>query len=135
GGSVDADQLQRLEQLLNRLAPGLRILVTHYPVCLASGKRERRHHGLRNVSDLVKVAAQGGVCLWLHGHRHGPYFLAKPNLAPFPVICAGSATQSGLWTFNEYEVDGRYFRAMRRSFDLDNRRFREAESFELQLPA
>src|SRR5262249_12099405 len=46
GGSVGAEQLARLGRLLGALAPGPRILVTHYPIALASGKRERRVHGL-----------------------------------------------------------------------------------------
>src|SRR5262245_60423600 len=65
GGSVGPAQLKRLDTLLARLDPGPRILVTHYPVRLASGKPERRSHGLRDVADLVTVAVRGGVCLWL----------------------------------------------------------------------
>src|SRR5438105_4751612 len=47
GGSVGPEQRERLRVLLERLEPGPRVLVTHYPVALASGKRERRTHGLR----------------------------------------------------------------------------------------
>ena len=41
-GGVGRDQLERLEELLHRLEAGPRILVTHYPVWLASGRREPR---------------------------------------------------------------------------------------------
>lgn len=133
GGSVDAGQLRRLEELLRRLEPGPRILVTHYPVCLASGKRERRSHGLRNLADLVRVAAAGGVCLWLHGHRHGPYHLPNPALAPFPAICAGSATQAGHWSYQEYLITGRQLRATRRVFSPKENRFLDGLSFEIVL--
>jgi 3',5'-cyclic AMP phosphodiesterase CpdA len=133
GGSVDEPQLQRLEWLLASLAPGLRILVTHYPVCVAGGQRERRTHGLRNLDDLVRVAAAGGVCLWLHGHRHGPYHLPDPSLAPFPVICSGSATQTDRWSYGDYLLEGRQFRATRRVFSPREQRFMDRESFTLTL--
>jgi 3',5'-cyclic AMP phosphodiesterase CpdA len=133
-GSVDADQLARLERLFERLSPGPRILVTHYPICLANGKPERRTHGLRNLSHLVSMAQGGGVCLWLHGHRHGAYHHATTNLAPFPVICAGSATQTGLWSYSEYTIHSGRLQATRRAFDPLECRFRDKGSFELQLP-
>jgi 3',5'-cyclic AMP phosphodiesterase CpdA len=132
-GGVDAPQLDRLKRLLARLEPGLRILVTHYPVCLASGRPERRSHGLRNVTDLVAVAARGGVCLWLHGHRHGAYRLAQPPRVPFPVVCAGSATQRGRWSYGEYTIAGRHLQATRRVFFPPSGAFEERESFELEL--
>ncbi len=135
GGSVDAPQLRRLQRLLTALAPGPRILVTHYPVCLAGGQRERRTHGLRNLDELVRVAAAGGVCLWLHGHRHGPYHLPDPVLAPFPVICSGSATQTDHWSYGAYTLEGRQFRATRRVFCPREQRFVDGESFAFNLPS
>jgi 3',5'-cyclic AMP phosphodiesterase CpdA len=132
GGSVRPDQLARLEQLLARLDPGPRILVTHYPVWLASGKPERRTHGLRNVEDLAAVAVQGGVCLWLHGHRHAAYHHVRTDLTPFPVVCTGSATQNGCWSYGDYTIEGKQFRAVRRLFD--GKGFQETNNFELQLP-
>jgi 3',5'-cyclic AMP phosphodiesterase CpdA len=133
GGSVGADQLQRLERLLAHLAPGPRILVTHYPVALASGQPERRSHGLRNLPDLLRVAGQGGVSLWLHGHRHGPYYHVRTANASFPVVCAGSATQSGLWSYGDYTIEGRQFRAVRRVFDPTEHCFKDANPFELEM--
>jgi 3',5'-cyclic AMP phosphodiesterase CpdA len=135
GGRVDAAQLDRLRQLLARLEPGPRILVTHYPVVLASGRRERRSHGLRNLAHIVAVAAEGGVCLWLHGHRHGPYYHAHPALAPFPVVCAGSATQRDLWAYGDYTIRGRHFHATRRVFSPRTGAFENGDEFELELPA
>src|SRR5438270_371994 len=93
-----ADEVLRLlvaevRRRLARREPGLRILVTHYPVSLSSGRRERRTHGLRDLEEVVRVAERGGVVLWVHGHRHTPYHLTPPPLSPFPVVCAGSATQ------------------------------------------
>ena len=133
-GGVGRDQLGRLESLLAKLSPGLRILVTHYPLCLANGNAERRSHGLRDLKEVVAVAAKGGVCLWLHGHRHHAYHHKTSQFAPFPVICAGSATQSGLWSYNEYHLEGNQLNAVRRAFDAVNKRFEEQEAFSLTLP-
>jgi 3',5'-cyclic AMP phosphodiesterase CpdA len=133
GGSVGPGQRERLGRLLERLEPGPRILVTHYPVALASGKRERLTHGLRDVRETVKVAARGGVVLWLHGHRHHAYRLTDCPLAPFPVICAGSATQSGLWSYGEYAIDGEHLYGLHRVFDVQTLSFRDGDTFELEL--
>jgi 3',5'-cyclic AMP phosphodiesterase CpdA len=132
-GDIDSDQLDRVGRLLERLEEGPRILVTHYPVCLAGGSPERPHHGLRNLHRLVDVAHQGGVCLWLHGHRHCAYHRAVTALTAFPVVCAGSGTQSGFWSFSEYTLQGTSFRAVRRAFDEMSGGFRQVESFALEL--
>lgn len=133
-GGVGPEQRQRLARLLDQLDSGPRILVTHYPVCLASGAREKRSHGLRDLGEMVAVAARGGVCLWLHGHRHSPYHLSQPSFAPFPVVCAGSATQRGCWSYGSYTLEGRHFRAGRRLYSPTEGCFRDGPRFELQLP-
>jgi 3',5'-cyclic AMP phosphodiesterase CpdA len=132
-GRVGPEQLDRLRRLLARLGPGLRVLVTHYPVVRASGKLEHRAHGLRDLNDLVTVAAEGGVCVWLHGHRHGAYHHLQTRHAPFPVICAGSATQSGRWSYGEYTITDRQFHAVRRVYDAREGRFRDAATFTFTL--
>jgi 3',5'-cyclic AMP phosphodiesterase CpdA len=132
-GAVGRSQLERLQRLLDRLEGGLRILVTHYPVALASGQPERRVRLLRDLDDLVAVAARGGISLWLHGHRHDPYYHARADLAPFPVICAGSATQTGLWSYGEYTIRGNHLVASQRIFEPEQGSFREGPSFELDL--
>jgi 3',5'-cyclic AMP phosphodiesterase CpdA len=132
-GRVGAEQLARLRELLRRLPPGPRVLVTHYPVCLADGRPERWVRGLRDLADLLHVAKEGGVCLWLHGHRHGAYRVSDPKVAPFPIICVGSATQSGLWSYGEYTIDGNRLAAVRRAFDPQVGSFRDCETFELVL--
>jgi 3',5'-cyclic AMP phosphodiesterase CpdA len=133
GGGVRADQLDRFARLLGQLPPGPRVVVTHFPVCLADGKSERKSHGLRGLQDVVKVAAEGGVSLWVHGHRHHPYFLPAPPQAPFPVVCAGSATQAGLWSYTEYRIEGDRCEVLRRCYDPRARRFEDAEAFEVTL--
>src|SRR6185295_19135681 len=94
GGHVGAAQLERLEKLLARLRGGPRILVTHFPICTASGKLERAERCLRDVEQIIEVAGRGGISLWLHGHLHRFFYLERPTLAPFPVICVGSSTQA-----------------------------------------
>jgi 3',5'-cyclic AMP phosphodiesterase CpdA len=132
-GRVGHEQLARLEDLLAQLDLGPRILVTHYPVALANGTREPSYHGLRDLADLVAVAARGGVSLWLHGHRHGPYYHSHLDCAPFPVICAGSATEKGRWSYGEYTIEGTHFDAVRRRFSPETRSFQDVEKFDLDL--
>ena len=134
GGSVDAEQLDRLKRLLDSLEPGVKILVLHFPICLSNGRREPFYHGLRNLEPLLRVAQAGGVRLWLHGHRHSPYYLEHPLSAPFPVICAGTATQRGIWSYGEYTIMGTTLQAVRRAFQPATRAFGDVETFSLQLP-
>ena len=81
----------------------------------------------------MDVASRGGVCLWLHGHRHQPYFFDQPDWAPFPAICAGSGTEWGIWSYNEYTVEGLNLRAVRRAFDPVAHRFQDAQEFNVRL--
>ena len=132
-GRVGGAQLDRLQRLLQQLAPGPRILVTHYPVCRFGGEAEFKAHRLRDVKELLAVAEQGGVALWLHGHQHRPYHLADAGVAPFPIVCVGSATQNGIWSYNEYTLDGLHLHASRRAYEPEKKAFGEVERFELQL--
>jgi 3',5'-cyclic AMP phosphodiesterase CpdA len=132
-GSVGNEQLARLDTLLQHLEPGPRILVTHYPVCLSSGAPERPHHWLRDVDAVLKVAIRGGVCLWLHGHRHRPYDVAAGVVAPFPVICAGSATQEGCWSYRRYTIEGSRLKATRQVYSPVSGVFEPADAFKLSL--
>jgi len=133
GGAVGTQQLVRLRDLLARLDGGPRILVTHYPIAIKTGKKETWGRGLRDLSDVVQVAAAGGVSLWLHGHRHGSYFLERPLDAPFPAICAGSATQAGAWCYGEYTIEGSQLHAIRRDYNLEKGAFEDKEEFTLEL--
>src|ERR1700677_4826866 len=105
-GSVGKTQCERLQQLLAELSPGPRLLVTHYPVYLSDGRHgEKSFRGLRDLPEVVRIAAEGGVSAWLHGHRHHAFVLPNCDLAPFPVVCVGSATQTRRWFSNEYMLD------------------------------
>lgn len=133
-GAVGPAQLDRLRELLARIDGGPRILVTHYPVARASGRREMRARKLRDLDALLGAASSGGVGLWLHGHRHDWYYHPNEALASFPVVCAGSATQTGAWSYGEYTVTGSRFVARQRVFDASGT-FRDGGSFELELPS
>ncbi len=132
-GAVGQAQLDRLGLLLERLPEGPRILVTHYPIWSAAGQLERPGHALRDVEKLVEVAARGRIGLWLHGHNHGAYHHGPHGFAPFPVVCAGSATQVGLWSYGDYTIAGTHLRAVRRAFEEGAGAFREVEGFAVPI--
>ena len=132
-GKVGAPQLERLKKLCAVLDPGPRIVVTHYPLRAGSGKVERRSHRLVDHKAALAAAVECGVSLWLHGHIHKPFRLAPSAAIPFPVICAGSATQTNKWSYNEYAIDGSRLVGVRRVFDLAAKRYADAERFEFDL--
>jgi len=133
-GEVGIDQLKRLKDLLNQLDPGLRILVTHYPILQANRRREPRVRALRDLDRLLDVASQGGISLWLHGHRHDRFHHNPADgHVPFPVVCAGSATQSGRWSYAEYTLKGGDLHGARRVYNRSANRFEDQETFYLQL--
>ncbi len=107
--------------------------MTHYPILRASGKREVKIRALRDLEDLLEVARHGGIGLWLHGHRHNTYFHPPSGEVPFPVICAGSATQSGLWSYSDYTVTEHTLQATQRIFQPRLGRFEDGGKFDLEL--
>ncbi len=132
-GRIGRPQLDRLKRLLAQLSPGPRILVTHYPLARSKGQPERRLHGLRDWREAMRVAAEGGVSLWLHGHLHRPFALETAQAAPFPIICAGSATQTHIWAYNEYSVAGEKLKAVRRVFSPADGTFLDRDAFEVDI--
>jgi 3',5'-cyclic AMP phosphodiesterase CpdA len=132
-GRVGADQLRRLETLLGQLQGGPRVLVTHYPVRLAGGGPERRHHALRDLDEVLAVARAGGVSLWLHGHRHDSYRHDATAEVPFPVICAGSVTDRRHRSYGAYTLDGNRLHALVRGYDENTDRFVDVETFEVTI--
>jgi len=120
--------------LLDQLSPGPRILVTHYPIARASGEPERNDHRLRNLAELVQVARQGRIGLWLHGHQHVPYVLRDP-VVPIPTICAGSLTQTGKWSYYTYTLDQNTIQAERLTYSLEKKGFEKEEAVEMHFTA
>ena len=134
-GAVGPEQRARLAELLKRLAPGPRILVTHYPLYLADRRPEHRWRRLRDWQPFRDLLVENRIALWLHGHRHGGYVLVPQSPEhPFPIICAGSATQLGKWSWNEYLIDGLHLTMRRRSWNPDHGHFVESAQCEFSLP-
>lgn len=134
-GGVGKEQRARLAELLRGLAPGPRILVTHYPLYLSDGKPEHRWRLMRDWQPFRDLLIEQRISLWLHGHRHVGY-VVEPNPAdhPFPIICAGSATQLGKWSWNEYQIAGLKLSMTRRSWDPNEGRFAESSFVDMILP-
>lgn len=132
-GQVGPAQLKRLEMLLAHLEGGPRVLVTHYPLLGLHGGHDHHSRELRDRDALLAIAAKGGIGLWLHGHTHCAYHHPAATETPFPVICAGSATQRGLWSYFEYTITGNHLRAARRTYDPIASTFAEGQVFELEL--
>ena len=133
-GSVVDPSLARLHELCATLDPGPRIVVSHYPILTPARKPEPRFHRLRDWKRVRDVAAECGVCLWLHGHKHVWYVLPAGENLPFAAVCAGSSTQTKRWGYHEYAIDGRKLAGLRRVYDSEAGAFADAERFELELP-
>jgi 3',5'-cyclic AMP phosphodiesterase CpdA len=133
-GAFGPDQLDRLRRLCAMLSPGVRVLVTHYPLRTARAEVEPRVHRLRDHEHALRVASECGIGLWLHGHIHRGFVLKPTGGLPFPVVCVGSSTQNNRWTYNEYAIAGTKLEGLNRVYDPDHDQFRDAGFFELDLP-
>ncbi len=133
-GRVGDAQLQRFRELCATLDPGPRIVVSHYPLLMEGHRPEPRWHRLRDSAKVRDVAAECGVSLWLHGHRHRWYLLPPAANLPCATICTGSSTQTGRWGYHDYTIDGFHLKGVRRVYNLASSAFVEMERFELELP-
>ncbi len=133
-GEVGEQQLARLRELTAGLDAGPRIVVSHYPILMANRKPEPRFHRLRDWKRVRDTAAECGVSLWLHGHKHGWYVVPAGENLPFAAICAGSGTQTKRWGYHEYTIDGWKLSGLRRVYDPATGAFADADTFELELP-
>ena len=133
-GAVGAAQLDRLERLCAKLPAGTRVLVTHYPLRTADGLVEPRQHRLRDHAAMLEVSKRCGVGLWLHGHIHKRFVLTPTPGIPFPVVCAGSATQHHRWSYAEYDIQGREVRGTWRRFEPELGGYGDDGAFTLTMP-
>lgn len=131
-GTAGAAQLERLVKLCRTL-DGPKILVTHYPLRTAAGVLERRSHRLVDHAPALAAAREAGVGLWLHGHIHQPFVLPASDAIPFPVVCAGSATQTHKWAHNEYAVSGRDVTMTRRVWNPEEGKFDDAPPVRFEI--
>ena len=132
-GKIGGAQLNRLRELCAGLAPGPRILVTHYPLRKANGELEGKSHRLLDHAAALGAAKDCGIGLWLHGHIHHPFVLIPSAAIPFPIIDAGSATQEKRHAHNRYSIEGFELTMVRRIYDPDAHGFRDAERVVLEL--
>jgi len=132
-GQVGAAQLARFKALMATLDPGPRIVVSHYPLLTRSRKPESRWHGLKNWRAVRDAAAECGVNLWLHGHKHAWYYLAAGDEQPFASINVGSSAQMKLWGYHAYTIDGWNLHAVRRTYCPERDDFQDQEAFDLNL--
>ena len=134
-GRVGVDQMLRLERLLASEAAQqrLKILVTHYPVTLANGKPERRHRRLRDLRDLLNLAHQYDVKLWLHGHRHHAYAVEATQQLPITALCVGSGTMHNHWSYGEYLIDDHRMTVKQYTFQPETSRFAMTQEKTLNL--
>ncbi|MFO0849806.1 MAG: metallophosphoesterase [Gemmataceae bacterium] len=134
-GAVGAAQLDRLKRLCDKLPAGPRVLVTHYPLRTAHGQGEPRVHRLRDHAAALDCAKACGVGLWVHGHIHRGFHLpASGARVPFPIVCAGSATQDNRWSYLEYAIDGPTVAATVRTYQPDHGGFRDTSFFTVEMP-
>ena len=133
-GAVGPAQLDRLVRLCGALPPGPRVLVTHYPLRTADGLVEHRQHRLRDHAAVLAAARACGVGLWLHGHIHKRFVLEPTAGIPFPVVCAGSGTQTNRWSYAEYSIDGPAVRGLWRRYDPDADAYVDDGTFDLLMP-
>jgi hypothetical protein len=133
-GKVGEKQLTRFRELCASLDDGPRIVVSHYPILTRKRIPEPRFHRLKDWDRVRDAAAECGIALWLHGHRHSWYVLPAGENLPFAAICAGSSTQTKKWGYHEYAIDGWKLTGLRRVFDPEIGEFRDTENFDLVLP-
>ncbi len=133
-GAVGAAQLDRLVRLCGKLSPGPRVLVTHYPLRTAAGAVEPKVHRLRDHAAVLDAAKACGIGLWLHGHIHRRFVLTPTAAIPFPVVCAGSATQNNRWSYAEYVIDGTQVRGTWRHYDPAAGGYVDDGEFALTMP-
>jgi len=133
-GTIGQAQLERFRLLCARLDAGPRIVVTHYPLRTAEGKIERRSHRLLDHAAAIETMKQCGIALWLHGHIHRGFVLKPSAAIPFPVIGAGSCTQTNRWMYNHYAINGTHLTMTQRIFNLNAKQYEPQVPVELELP-
>lgn len=132
-GKVGEAQLARLRKLCATLDDGPRVIVSHYPLLTRAGKPEARWHRLKDWRHVRDAAAECGISLWLHGHKHAWYVLPAGASLPFHSVNVGSSAQTKLWGYHEYTIDGWALAGLRRVYDPETGRFADRETFELNL--
>ncbi len=67
------------------------------------------------------------------GDRRWTFVLRPTGEIPFPVICAGSATQDNRTTYYEYTIDDARLTGVRRVYEPKVGTFQDADAIQLDL--
>jgi len=126
-GRVGRKQRGLLIKLMQQLPNEPKILVTHYPLLLDNTKAEHRWRRCRDAKQLAEIVKEYSVRLWVHGHRHTPYFIEATAERPFHLCCAGSVTQKTRWSYAIYELDAGKLSITRRRWNEVQKQFEPAE--------
>lgn len=131
-GRVGEAQRKRLFDIVSdaSLASRFVVLALHYGLLRANGRRDSRHHGLRDDLELLALVDREDVFidLVLHGHLHRPFVVQTRRRH---IVNAGSATdlhvrQCG---YHVYEIDPRTF-----TVTVSRREWSEAVGSYLEVP-
>lgn len=131
-GRVGEAQRKRLFDIVTdaSLASRFVVLALHYGLLRANGRRDSRHHGLRDDLELLALVDRADVFvdLVLHGHLHRPFVVQTRRRH---IVNAGSATdlhvrQCG---YHVYEIDPRTF-----TVTVSRREWSEAVGSYLEVP-
>jgi 3',5'-cyclic AMP phosphodiesterase CpdA len=103
-GIIPERQLRALSELCGdaRIADRFVFVITHYAPRRADGSHDKPAHGLINADAFLSACSSLRRGAILHGHIHGRFQLAVPELA-LRIFGAGSTTcagREGLWLFD-----------------------------------
>jgi 3',5'-cyclic AMP phosphodiesterase CpdA len=143
-GRLGAQQIERLDELLGRLAGLCRVVLIHHPPCSEPGDRFKR---LTDSADFGAVLRRWGAEMVLHGHAHvhALNWLEGPN-GPIPALGVPSASavmvdgkRTDCAAYNLYRIGGtaRAYscEAVTRGFRAEAGRIVELGRGELKLAA
>jgi len=102
-GRLSDGACSRLATILAEPRPtdSIRIGISHFPPCQASGRPLGPQRALAGADTLMAHLSAGRLDVLLCGHIHTPYAYTLPNHAA--VLCAGSLTLTGSFLVLDYE--------------------------------
>jgi 3',5'-cyclic AMP phosphodiesterase CpdA len=110
-GRLGQPQLTRLSELLDRTRDSFRVVLIHHPPVTPPARHLRR---LVDAADLLRVLAERGAELLLHGHDHcsSVVRLEGPDRSGIPAVGVPSASAraqhhgEGAAGYNVFQIDG-----------------------------
>jgi len=92
-GTITPEQIEKAQELLNSVAPGLQrlMIACHYPAAMPMGIPDTHGHGLRGREHLRRFLARQAPHLYFHGHVHKAWAFAPDGLPRTLCLNPGSA--------------------------------------------